>query len=158
MSVVIVLISLAVILFIIFIVALIVGFYILSKDGGDGGETLPQCSNYVNPSSLTEIPVNYPKCINGTNIYYIGTIDPDNDFVVAPWITPINDVCVQFCDTYINNVCNGNEYNGLTAQENYDNCISKLTLTECNGTPPIAILGTTLYYPYSPTCNVCDSC
>lgn len=123
-----------------------------------------------------------------TNLYYIGELaNGKYDFVVAPWTTSPLDVCVAFCTQYTapntttgntgttnttgntgttsatvnttQGTCTGASYNGLSAQENFNNCMQLLNPvnTTCTPPAPIAAIGTTLYYPYSPTNNVCSN-
>jgi hypothetical protein len=131
-------------------------FTAVSNDSDPGTILLP-CTKTVNISTLIQIPADYPSCVQegqNTSKYYVGKLNPDFDYVVAPFNTPVQDVCRQYCTNYSNGVCSGNE----TAQQNYDNCIKQLTPTDCYPPLPIAAIGAKLYYPFSPTCNTCENC
>lgn len=130
--------------------------------GGTGPTGLPSCSNNINISDLIQIPLGTAtNCTrNGVNVsyYYVGDINPNFDYVVAPWSTQPLDVCIGFCTNYRDGVCTGATASGRTAQENFDRCMMQLSSTTCNPPIPIAARGTILYYAYSPTCAICDNC
>lgn len=140
-----------------------------NKDGKTGG-TLPYCDDVYENSQLIQIPPNHPSCYqNGikTEFYYIGNIAGNDkyDYVVAPWSTQPTDVCIGYCSEFDRNTqtCTGNQYNGVSAQQNYDRCMEQLNVTTC--IPPIPIASRTavnapltIYYAFSPTCNICDGC
>lgn len=124
--------------------------------------SLPSCNQNVNISSLLQIPDNNStECIqNGrkTSLYYIGTLGTGSyDYVVAPWATQPLDVCVGFCTGYTEGICSGPNYNGRSAQSNFNNCMEQLSSTRCRPPIPIAAKGTIIYYAYSPTRNICDN-
>jgi hypothetical protein len=159
------LILLAVTLSIIVVVSLISAAIASTKDSGGGGtgaNFLPPCSQSIDISTLIQIPSPGPNCIqNGStgSKYYIGKLGNNQyDYVVAPWGTQPFDVCIGFCQTYSNGVCTGPNYNGKSAQDNFNDCMSQLSTTKCSPPLPIAAQGTILYYAYSPTCNICDGC
>jgi hypothetical protein len=122
---------------------------------------LPQCQSLPG-KPLIEIPSNISPCtINGqpSDVYYIGRIPGVGlDMTVAPWTTPVHEVCRQYCQELSNGVCIGSNYGGRSAQVNYDECMSVLDVKTCRPPAPIARKGATLYYPYSPTCRICDFC
>lgn len=132
------------------------------KSGTTGPVVLPPCSSNINLSGLLQIPDNAPRCIQNrqsTSLYYIGQIPPFTyDYVVAPWGTQPFDVCIGFCTGYTGGVCSGPPYNGKSSQDNFNQCMSQLSSTTCTPPLPIAAQGTTVYYAFSPTCNVCDNC
>ena len=123
---------------------------------------LPSCTSNVNLSDLIVIPETGFNCIQQGltgSLYYIGPLgDGTYNYVVAPWQTSPLDVCVGYCDSYNNDICTGPNYQGRTAQQNFDNCISQLTPADCIPPAPIAIRSNILYYAYSPTCLICDGC
>lgn len=133
----------------------------------NGNSTKPSeshpCSETINIGSLIQvsdknvISCQYNKEL-GT-LYYIGDADPTLDFVVAPWPTDPSHVCAQYCNPAPENgVCTGPSYQGKTAQENYDNCISTLITkyeNHCFPPAPIAAKGITPYYAYSVTKASC---
>jgi hypothetical protein len=132
------------------------------NNGGTGTNILPPCNQNVNISSLIQIPDVGANCIqNGIvgSLYYIGKLDRGQyDYVVAPWATQPLDVCVGFCTGYTGGQCSGADYNGQSAQSNFDNCMRQLSSTGCAPPIPIAARGTIIYYPLSPTCKICDNC
>lgn len=129
----------------------------------DNGSTNPNstsCGSNVNLSNLVQISTNTPVCNEQgvpTSFYYIGNIS-NLDFVVAPFPTQPVDVCVGYCDSYLNGVCTGASFNGKTAQENFNTCVNQLSSQTCQGPLPIAAKGPIIYYAYSPTCRICDGC
>jgi len=161
---VVLLITLAIILTIIFIVLITWATisYILDTSSATGATALAPCSSNINLSSLIQIPNTGSNCIqNGltTSLYYIGQLSPQTyDYVVAPWGTQPFDVCIGFCTGYTGGVCSGSSYNGKSSQDNFDQCMSQLSSTTCVPPVPIAAKGTTVYYAFSPTCNICDNC
>lgn len=119
---------------------------------------LEPCSQTT--TSLITLPDNTPKCIqNGIDIgYYLGAVNPNWDYVVAPYSVQPKDVCVGFCQQFTNGTCIGPNYNGLTAQENYNRCIAQLSPNTCIPPLPVAIKDGIIYYPTSPTCRSCSNC
>lgn len=164
--------NLGVILLIILIIILTIGITIAliyvsieesrNNNNNSGNVILPPCSESTNISSLIQIPNIGSDCLqNGTagSLYYIGNIENSKyDYVVAPWTTQPFDVCIGFCSGYTGNTCSGPNYNGKSAQDNFNNCMQQLGVTGCAPPLPVAAKGTTLYYPFTPTCNVCDNC
>ena len=126
--------------------------------GSTGG--LPLCNTI--PDDLLIIPSDQPSCLqNGqsTPYYFIGNLgDQSLDYVVSPWGTQPNDVCVGFCSSLVDGVCTGPIYNGRTAQDNYTRCLAELSSTTCIPPKPLALKDNRLYYAFSPTCRVCDGC
>lgn len=103
------------------------------------------------------------NCITGgvdRGLYYIGNIDQNLDYVVASWPTSVENVCIKFCESLDNGVCNGPAYNGISAQANFDRCVAQLSGDgQCAPPIPLARRDATLYYAFAPTCaNVCDRC
>lgn len=133
-----------------------------SNTGTTGGVILPPCNQNINISSLIQIPDTGSNCTqNGAtgSLFYVGKLGGGKyDYVVAPWGTQTFDVCVGFCTGYTGGKCSGANYNGQSSQSNFDNCMKQLSSTGCAPPIPIAAKGTILYYPYTPTCNVCDTC
>jgi len=114
------------------------------------------CASTVNVGALPQITSTSKPCIQqglATSLYYIN----ESNYVAAPWTSSPLDVCVGFCTSYANNICTGPDYNGKSAQDNYNNCISQLSSTTCVPPTPIAAKGTILYYPLSPGCGICDN-
>jgi len=139
------------------------GIAYTDNKGKTGGTVLlPPCSQNVNISSLLQIPENGYNCVRAGitgSLYYIGNLgDKTYDYVVAPYTTAPFTVCVSFCSNYSQGVCTGPSSSGKSAQENFNNCMSQLSSTECTPPIPIAVKGTTLYYAYLPTCKYCDGC
>lgn len=163
---IILLILLAIIIFTATLVLLITASVSSSTDQGssnNGNTNIPQpCNQNVNISNLIQIPTTGFNCIQQGitgSLYYIGKLGQQQyDYVVAPWGTSPLDVCIGFCSSYLNGTCTGPIYNGVSAQENFNNCMSQLSSTTCTPPIPIAAQGTILYYAYSPTCNICDNC
>lgn len=162
--------ALAVILTIGFIVLLVwAGVSAATNTNSSGGRVnfLPPCSQNTNISSLIQIPPSGFNCIQRgrpTSLYYIGQLgNKQYDYVVAPWGTIPIDVCVGFC-TSLSGVtagggsCSGPNFNGQSAQANFDHCMTQLSSTTCAPPIPIAAKGTILYYAFSPTCLICDGC
>jgi hypothetical protein len=153
------------------IIAAIWGISVAVIDGGQTGGTganfFPPCNENVDVSSLIQI-TNGNTCVpNGTNCcsngiltsqYYIGQLgDKQYDFVVAPWGTSNLSVCRGYCTKYDQktNTCIGANYAGKTAQENFDACMQQLKGVNCAPPIPVAAIGTTLYYPTTPTARTC---
>lgn len=120
------------------------------------------CSNTINTGQLLQVTLDdVVPCTNlGTTglLYYIGKENPDLDFIVAPWPTDPQQVCQKFCSSFTEGNCTGANYNGKTAQENYDQCLQTLIYTynnKCAPPAPIAAKGVTLYYASSPTIVGC---
>lgn len=132
------------------------------SSGGTGSPALPPCRQTVNFNSLIQIPEIGADCVhNGKTgqFYYIGNLGTGSlDYVVAAWGNQPHDVCVDFCLSFDNGSCSGPNYNGKSAQDNYDQCISQLSSTTCTPPVPIAAKGPILYYAFSPTCNICSNC
>lgn len=141
-------------------IALIVAGHTADK-GATGPPPVLSCAEFVDPGSLLEIPTTAEPCIqNGqvTSMFYIGDLGSQNyDYVVAPWGTQPLNVCIGFCTGYTGGVCSGPNYNGQSAQQNFNNCMSQLTPSDCTPPLPIAIQGNILYYAALPTCK-CDTC
>ena len=158
------LISLAVLLTIGIIIVLIwAGVSSSNNSGGKtGAPSLPPCSQNINISSLIQIPTMGFNCTQQGEtgpLYYIGQLgNQQYDYVVAPWGTQPLDVCIGFCSTFSDGNCTGPNYQGVSAQDNFNSCMNQLSSTTCTPPIPIAAQGTILYYPYSPTCNICDAC
>lgn len=129
---------------------------------GSGNTTnQPPCANTVNTTELIVIPEDQAPCHQDSviTLYYLGELSQGKwDFVVAPITTLPANVCAGFCTTIQDNICTGPNYAGKTAQENYVACLASLATKDCVPPAPIAIKGTVLYYPYSPTCRECDNC
>jgi len=164
---IILLISLAVILTIAVIITLIWAGISISNHqnqgtGTTGPSTLPSCTQTININTLIQIPETGFNCIqNGVtgSLYYIGNLGTGQyDYVVAPFTLQPLDVCIGFCTGYTGGNCSGPNYNGQSAQDNFNHCMSQLSSTTCTPPIPIAAKGTTIFYAYSPTCNICDNC
>ncbi len=160
----IVLLLILIVILVITVITLLVwaGIETSNQNNNNGGGTviLPSCSSNVNVSSLVQIPNTGANCLqNGATgpLYYIGSIS-SYDYVVAPWGTQPLDVCVHFCESYSNGKCTGPNYNGQSAQSNFNSCMTQLSGTGCSPPVPIAAKGAILYYAFSPTCNICDNC
>lgn len=159
------LITLAIILTIGVIVALIwAGVSILNNQGGGGtGVTVgPPCGQNVNLSSLIQIPNSGANCIQRGvtgSLFYIGNLSNKSfDYVVAPWGTQPLDVCIGFCTGFTGGICTGAPSSGRSAQSNFNSCMSQLSSTTCSPPIPLAAKGAIVYYAFSPTCNICDNC
>lgn len=130
--------------------------------GGSGPTGLPPCRQTVVFDSLLQIPDDAPRCVQEGvtgSLFYIGNLGMGTyDFVVAPWGTQPLDVCVRFCTRFIGGTCIGPNYNGQSAQTNFNQCMQQLAGTGCSPPLPIAARGPILYYALSPTCNICDDC
>lgn len=123
------------------------------------GKTIPAakkpCSNNVDLEKLLNIS-ELPPCYQGgvsTNLFYI----QEQDMVVASFGTSPLDVCVNFCDTYLNSICKGPNYGGLTAQQNFDKCILSQSSNYCIPPKPVARRQNIIYYSNSPTKNSCEA-
>lgn len=146
-----------ILVFVSFILWICINFY-----NKNNVKPLLPCSEIVNFKTLVQIPFNPPDeiiCEGQKGLYYIGSLG--YDYVVATWSTKPEDVCGQFCKNGIikdfdNIICNGPDYNGKTAQENFNKCMDELNTKDCIPPKPIAHQGTILYYPYSPTCCLCN--
>jgi len=158
------LISLTIILTLFIVVSLILVAVksIRSNNGSNVPNSLPPCLSTVNINSLLQIPSNYPNCVQQGitgSLFYIGNLGSGKyDYVVAPWGTNPSNVCIGYCSSYNNGVCLGPNYNGKSAQINFDQCMKQLTSTGCSPPLPIAAQGTKIYYALYPTCNSCDGC
>jgi len=160
---VILLITTAILLALLFIILIIwASLSYINNPNNNSLSSLPNCNTNVNLSDLIQISSTGSNCLqNGhsTSLFYIGQIPPQTyDYVVARWPTQPLDVCVSFCTGYTGGTCYGPPYNGKSSQSNFDNCMSQLSSTTCIPPIPIAANGTTLYYAFSPTCNICDNC
>lgn len=131
---------------------------------GNTGNNLPPCNQNVNLQSLIQIPDSGFNCVQegvtGSK-YYIGQLgNLQYDYVVAPWTSQPLDVCIGFCTGYTGGTtggkCSGTNWNGKSAQVNFNNCMSQLSSTTCIPPAPVAARGTILYYPFSPTDRICD--
>lgn len=159
------LIVLAVILTITVIVILISAGIAASNSntgGGTGGNIPPPCNQSTDISSLIQIPDTGADCVQrGTtgSLFYIGNLGSGQfDYVVAPWGNQPFNVCIGFCTGFTGGICSGTDYNGQSAQDNFNHCMSQLSSTTCAPPLPIAARGTTLFYALSPTCNICQNC
>ncbi|MFK5969041.1 MAG: hypothetical protein QM487_02820 [Candidatus Marithrix sp.] len=139
----------------------IFGYFSSTQDTGTTGTIgAPTCLEITDISSLVQIPSNQPHCFQQgreTSLFYIGTLNQNFDYVVAPYGSSPLDVCVSFCKSYSNGVCEGDNFAGKTAQENFDACITQLTPTDCVPPLPIAAQGTILYYALAPTSLICET-
>jgi hypothetical protein len=115
-----------------------------------------KCSNYIPKEELYQITSQTPRCVREgvvTDQYYIEELD----YVVSSVPTmPQTTVCTFFCKTFQNGVCTGDMYRGKTAQQNYDECMEKLTPKECLPPVPFAVRGIELFYPVAPTNSYCQ--
>lgn len=149
------------IIIIILLVSII--YFSASSDQNQNGnaDLLNTCSQDINISDLIQIPTSGANCNIGNNInnlFYIGNLgDQSLDFVVSPWPNNTQNVCVSYCSSFNNGICLGENFNGRTAQENYDMCIEQLTPDDCIPPLPLAARGTILYYAFSPTSRICNS-
>lgn len=120
--------------------------------------TLPICKSLPG-HPLLPIPPDLVRCkVAGQtqDLYYIGHLPGSTlDFVVAPYPTPTREVCRQFCKPVQVETCVGSVYAGRSAQENFDLCMATLEVETCKGPAPVAVRGTKLYWPVSPTPKVC---
>ena len=124
---------------------------------------LKPCTETVNTGDLIQvtdkgvIPCKYLNK-EGT-LFYLGTVDPKLNFVVAPWQTDPSHVCAQYCATGPTaGVCEGPIYGGKSAQENYDTCLQTLITNfsdQCFPPAPIAAKGVSEYYAYAVTEKAC---
>jgi len=120
--------------------------------------TLTRCSNYVAKQDLAQITERTPRCIRDgqvTDLYYV----PELDYVVgsAP-VMPQSAVCRFFCKDLTDGVCTGEDYDGYSAQHNYDACMKRLVRTDCIPPVPLAVRGgDELFYAVSPTGQYCDN-
>lgn len=127
-----------------------------SGGGGSSVNTLPACTDTIDIATLPVIPDSAVPCyMNGvvTSMYYLGDIDPTYPFVVAPFTSSVNSVCVQFCDSLVGGVCTGTDPN---AQLEYNNCVLTLGSTTCAPPKPLAAKGPIVYYAQSPTSDTCQ--
>ena len=159
---------LAVFVFVLFLaLAITIAFTVnaeLTHTGSTGTTGLEPCSQTVDLDSLIQIPSDQPPCLQqGRNLglYWIGDLAPFTyNYVVAPYGTQPLEVCRGFCTGFTGSgtgaICTGPVYQGKTAQENFNACMSQLTSTTCLPPVPIAAQGTTLYYALLPT-EVCDN-
>lgn len=140
-----------IILFIVTIIAIMVLSISYSASSSTNNNFLPPCTQSVDYSSLIDLTQTSlaTPCNNdsGFSLYYI----PSMDITVSTWYTPYHLVCVRYCNSYINNVCNGDS-------DSYNTCMSRLgTLSpQCQPPTPIGRYGTILYYPYSPSNIICQ--
>lgn len=163
---VVLLISLAIIVTIAVVVALSLAAIESTKFQGTTGSTgnigLPPCRQTINVNSLLEIPDIGAECVQKGQtgeFFYIGNLGTGNlDYVVAAWGTQPQDVCVDFCKSFTGGSCSGPDYNGQSAQANFNQCLQQLSSTTCSPPIPIARRGPILYYAFSPTCNICSNC
>lgn len=131
--------------------------------GGTGAISLPLCSQTVDIDTLLQIPELGADCVykgKTGQYFYIGNLGTGTyDYVVAPFPTQPFDVCVGFCTQGVSGgICSGANYNGKSAQTNFDNCLKQLSSNNCIPPIPIAAKGAFLYYAISPTCNICSNC
>jgi hypothetical protein len=130
--------------------------------GATGPPPAPPCQQTVVLDSLIQIPTMGANCIQrgvtGSK-FYIGNLGTGSlDFVVAPWGTQPLNVCVDFCSSFTGGICSGPNFNGQSAQANFNHCMQQLAGVNCTPPVPIAAQGTILYYAFSPTCLICDNC
>lgn len=174
-------ITLLIVLIIVLTVGIILGLIVTAitfaenqTNSGGTGTVLPPCSQSTNISSLIQIPNSGSNCVqNGQtgSLFYIGNLgNKELDYVVAPWKTQPLDVCIGYCSQFKSNefksggvsggTCTGPNFNGKTAQANFNNCMTQLTTSVSGCVPPIplAAKGTIVYYAFSPTCRICDTC
>lgn len=146
-----------------FIIFVIVGIIRATEQENNNNNTATEpCINTVDTADLIKIPDTGANCVQGGvtgSLYYVGKLgDGKFDYVVAPWATSPLNVCVGFCESYTSGTCLGPNYDGKTAQENFDDCLKQLSPSTCQPPLPIAIKDAILYYAYSPTCHICDNC
>jgi len=140
------------------VIGVLIGTAIARSEQGGNTTITSGCTADI--SSLVQIPNTLETCDqqgSPTSLYYIGNIS-SFDFVVAPWPSSPLDVCVDYCSSFDNNTCTGPNFNGKTAQQNFDACMAQLTPTTCQGTLPIAAKGAIIYYAHVPTCRSCSNC
>jgi len=140
-------------------VGLIIAAVVIDKSTPSTPLVIPTtpCVDTVDLSTLYQLPGTLTPCYqNGrvTNLYYLGEVT-DYDFVVAPFPTAPVDVCVGFCTAVVNGVCSGPDYEGKSAEANYQACLTQLANASCVPPMPIAALGSIAYYPLSPTAASC---
>lgn len=129
-----------------------------TNQGGGNGAKLP-CKETIDPETLIDLQGQTPCYESGviTDRYYIGDLDPKLDYVVAPYPTSPEDVCIKYCTTLKNGVCTGPSVGDKTAQELYDDCINQLTPDDCIPPLPLARLEITLYYAFEPGKTNCEA-
>jgi hypothetical protein len=145
-----------------FLIAATVNYFHNTSSGtGSTGTSLPPCSQVVDTDTLIQIEGTGSLCITNPqqDLYYIGNLgDGKLDYVVAPYGTAPLDVCISFCEKYSAGSCTGADFNGKSAQANFDQCMKQLSSTTCAPPVPLAIKGSTLFYAYLPTCRRCQNC
>jgi len=127
-----------------------------SKNAGNTG-SIQLCTETVNINTLTQLTSENNCVYQGETgrYYYIGNTG-SYDYVVSAIPTSASNVCAQYCDQVSNGNCTGPNYNNLTAQQNYNICMSQLGVTGCIPPLPLAAIGTQFYYAYSPTNVLCE--
>lgn len=116
------------------------------------------CSTNIPFGSLYQINNKTPICCTNnilTPNYYIGC-DSQYNYVVGTIPTDPHDVCLQYCSSPTG-PCTGTSYNGNSAEENYNICMSQLSGSNCIPPMPIAAKGSVLYYAISVTPNSCSA-
>lgn len=137
---------------------------ISAKGKGPPPSPLKPCdltTDYGGLLQLTDSLVEDCQVIAGQTgtYYYIGKASSD-DFVVGPSPTSNLSVCIRYCSSYNANTseCQGPVYNGKTAQQNFDSCMSQLSepyVGKCTPPGPLAAMGVIPYYAYAPGNLVC---
>lgn len=152
---IIILIVVSVIMTIIVAILLIVAQVRYSKSN-DNVKANQQCADTININTLVKLDSTYNCEVDGDvgTYYYIGA-SGNYDYVVSELLISPLDVCLQYCASLSGVVCTGANYNSLTAQQNFDNCMSQLNPTDCIPPLPLGAIGTNLFYPYSPTNKIC---
>jgi hypothetical protein len=150
----------AIIILILTVSMSVFGYVSSTQDKGVTGSVgEPTCIEIADISNLVQIPIDHPHCFQQgreTSLFYIGTLNQNFDYVVAPFGSNPLDVCISFCKSYSNGVCTGDNFSGKTAQDNFDDCINQLKPKNCVPPVPIAAQGTILYYAFSPTSIICE--
>jgi hypothetical protein len=111
----------------------------------------------ISPSGVTtcNVPFDQLQSVAAYNCCTIGSVTtasryiPELDMVVNPVEIDYQTVCSQFCTEgidLVNGICHNR-----TGQQKYEKCItlSKPPNTCSKYSLPVAVLGTTYYYPYS---------
>lgn len=151
-----------VVIIVVFLFILIYRAYQASRNPTRQVVILPPCNDTVNVTTLVQIPSTAPRCFIGgveQNTYFIGNINPAYNYVVGPSAVPAQTVCLGYCQTFnsTTQVCTGQGSGGtVSAQTEYDNCITQLSSTSCQTPLPVAALGPVVYYPQSVTQQNCE--
>jgi hypothetical protein len=152
---IIILIVIVVILTITIITLLIIGQIEYSKKSSN--ITIPLCTETANINLLLQLNFLYDCKVDGKTgtYYYIGDVEK-NDFVVSKIITSPINVCSKYCKNLVEGVCSGPSYKNLTAQQNFDTCMTQLHPKTCVPPLPLAAKGADFYYAYAPTNAICE--